>query len=289
MTPLDLLTAWLERQADPQAMSWLADRRAALRADPSARTLAIALGFAPRKVGKALLDLTVDDLAQAEQARPGWRPQGLSIDQAARIVLLLEAAGVAAEFAALLKAVLTTSDLGEQIAAHRGLPLYPNPETLTLQAIEGLRSAVRGVFESVAHDNPFPAEQFTQDAWNQMVLKTLFIGATLDPVVGLDDRWNARLAATLLDYADERTAAGRPISPELWRGVAPFADQAALDRIAGFLTSNVDLEQQAAALALHAAGETGQSRLRAERPDLADAITTGEIGWKAIGDRLKSA
>jgi len=289
MKPLDLLTAWLERQTEPQAMAWLADRRAALRAQPDARTLAIALGFAPRKVGKGLLALTADDLARAEQTRPGWRPQGLTTDQAARIVLVLEAAGAAPDFPALLKAVLSTADLAEQIAVQRGLPLYPHPETLTLQAIETLRSAVRGVFESVAHDNPFPAEQFTQDAWNQMVLKTLFVGSILDPIVGLDTRWNERLARTLIDYADERTAAGRPISPELWRGVAPFADDVTLDRIAGFLASNVVLEQQAAALALHAAGETGQQRLQAERPDLADAIAAGEIGWKAIGDRLKSA
>lgn len=286
MTPLALLTAWVARQADAQGNAWLGERRAALRARPDARMLAIALGLAPRKVGKAALDLSADDLAMAEQVRPGWLPQGLSLDQAARLTLLLEAS-VADDFPALLKRVLTTSDLAEQIALYRGLPLYPEPARLTLLAVEGLRSAVRGVFESVAHDNPFPAEHFSQEAWNQMVLKALFIGAALAPIVGLDRRWNADLAHMLLDYAAERAAAGRPISPELWRGIGRFADAAHIERLAGLLDSGDALERQAAALALNDAGPSGQARLRADQPEYARMIAANEIGWNAIGNRIK--
>ncbi|MBU3078985.1 EboA domain-containing protein [Sphingomonas quercus] len=219
MTPLDLLTVWLERQADPQAVAWLAERRAAVRAEPDARTLTIALGLVPRKIGKAALDLTAEDVSAADRARRGWRPQGLTADQTARIMLLLEAGG-ADDFPALIKRVLTTSDLAEQIAVYRGLPLYPGQAALAPVAAEGVRSAVRAVFEAVAHGNPFPAEQFTEAAWNQMVLKALFVESTLAPIIGLDDRWNPELARMLRDYAAERTAAGRPVSPELWRGVA---------------------------------------------------------------------
>ena len=217
MTPSDLLTTWLARVADPAGLDWLAGRRAATRAQPDARALTIALGLAPRKVGKALLDLSPDDLAAAERARPGWRPGGMSADQAARLLLLLEASA-ANDFPALLKTVLTTSDLAEQIAVYRGLPLYPDPAALVPLATEGLRSSVRGVFEAVAHDNPFPAENFPDEAWNQMVLKALYIESTLDPISGLDQRWNAELARMLRDHMAERSAAGRPISPEVWRG-----------------------------------------------------------------------
>ena len=61
------------------------------------------------------------------------------------------------------------------------------------------------------------------EAWNQMVLKALFVGSRLDPIVGLDRRANAVLARMLGDYAHERWSAGRPVSPELWRCVGPFA------------------------------------------------------------------
>src|SRR4051812_9802168 len=92
MASLDLLLAWLDRQADPQGLAWLAGQRELLRSEPTSRALAIAYGLAPRKVGKAPLALSPEALAAAQAARPGWRPAGLSLDQAARIVLLLEVA-----------------------------------------------------------------------------------------------------------------------------------------------------------------------------------------------------
>ena len=39
----------------------------------------------------------------------------------------------------------------------------------------------------------------------------------------------------LRDYAHERWAAGRPVAPELWRCVGPFAEGAALDDLARVL------------------------------------------------------
>ncbi len=68
-----------------------------------------------------------------------------------------------------------------------------------------------------------------------MVLKALFVGSALDPIIGLDDRANPELARILIDYARERWAAARPVTPELWRTVTPFADRpeirAELDRL----------------------------------------------------------
>jgi hypothetical protein len=109
------------------------------------------------------------------------------------------------------------------------------------------------VFEAVAHRNPYPAERFGEDAWNQMVLKALFIGAALAPVQGLERRANPALARMLRDYARERRAAGRPVSPELWRCVGPFAEEAeALDDLALALRGPDPAEREAAALALAA-------------------------------------
>ncbi len=78
------------------------------------------------------------------------------------------------------------------------------------------------VFEAVAHRNPYPAEQLAEAAWNQMVLKALFIGSALAPdrrarPAAPTRRWRACCATT-------RTSAGprrAPISPELWRCVGP--------------------------------------------------------------------
>lgn len=59
-----------------------------------------------------------------------------------------------------------------------------------------------------------------------MVLKALFIGSRLAPIKGLDERANPELAQILREYAHERWSAGRPVNPELWRCVGPFATSA---------------------------------------------------------------
>ena len=92
------------------------------------------------------------------------------------------------------------------MALYRGLPLYPEPETFEWQVGEGLRTSMRAVFEAIAHRSPYPKENFSEDRWNHMVLKALFIGSTLAPIQGLDERANPVLAEIL---PITRTSAGR--------------------------------------------------------------------------------
>ncbi len=139
------------------------------------------------------------------------------------------------------------------------------------------------VFEAVAHRNPYPKEQFGENAWNHMVLKALFIGSRLDPIQGLDARANPALMRMLCDYAHERWAASRPVTPELWRCVGPFADRAALADLERVLTTGNPLERQAAALALSTSPDGGAADiLRTKAPDLAKAAAAGKPGWAAL-------
>ena len=232
-TPLQLLSGWVMRQAGDQA-GWFADAVGALRRSPTERDLHIVLGLAPRRLGKADLELSAADLRAADAARPGWDPTGWSIDGAARIAALLAHRGQR-PFAETFRDLRRTADAAELIALYRGMPLYPEPEALDFEAGEGLRSNLRPVFEAIAHRNPFPRDRFDQHRWNHMVLKALFVGSELSPIVGLDERANPELARILIDYARERWAAGRPVTAELWRPVLPFADEpgirAELDRL----------------------------------------------------------
>ncbi len=248
--PIDLMATWLRAQLPPEAWSWLAGKREHLEAGASARDFNMAISLVPRRLGKA--DLVLDDAAlrAADAARPGWDPRGWSLDQAGRLVLLLAGGGTGAAFADRLRQLFATADLVEAIAFYRGLPLYPDPKLHEPRAREGVRSAMQPIFEAVAHRNPYPVEQFDEHAWNQMVLKALFIGSTLAPIQGLDRRANRPLMRMLCDYAHERRAAGRPVSPELWRCVGPFADEAALDDLEIALRSANAAERQAAASAL---------------------------------------
>ena len=221
-----LLRGWLATRLQPAQLAWLDDQIGRIASATAGPALALAVGLAPRKLGKADLALDEAEIAAGSKLRPGLDPSGWSIDQAARILFVLASFdGDEARFAERLDTLFVSGEIGEHMALFRGLPLYPAPERLVARAAEGIRSAVQPVFEAVAHANPYPYERFSETQWNHMVLKALFIGSTLDPIQGLDQRRNADLAKMLIDYAHERWAAGRPVSPELWRGVGPFADE----------------------------------------------------------------
>ena len=279
MTPWDLLVGWLHRQAPELSRAWLDGQIAKLGSEARDRDVYVALGLVPRKLGKADLDLEAADLEGAQAARPGWDPRGWSVDQAARILILLHAGGAGETFANRFGQLCRTADVAEAIAFYRGLPLYPDPPLLEAQAAEGTRTNMRAVFEAVAHRSPYPKEQFAENRWNHMVLKALFVGSALHPIQGLDERANPLLARMLCDYAHERWAAGRPVSPELWRCVGRFADAEALADLQRVLATGGAIERKAAALALAACPDARASELLGQAPDLAAAVARGELTW----------
>jgi hypothetical protein len=285
-TSAELLRRWLDRQLPAAGSAWLREQLARLAGEVRDRDLYVALGLVPRKLGKADLELSEADLDTAERARPGWDPRGWSVDQAARILVLLHAGGTGERFAARFTQLCRTADVAEAIAFYRGLPLYPGPELLEAQAAEGTRTNMRAVFEAVAHRSPYPKEQFAENRWNHMVLKALFVGSMLHPIQGLDERANPSLARMLCDYAHERWAAGRPVAPELWRCVGPYADPEAFGDLQRVVATGNTTGRKAAALALAACREPKARELLAAAPELAAAIESGELSWARLADEL---
>lgn len=282
--PQELLQKWLAQRLSNSAQVWLQEQLGKLPGQD--RDLYVALGMVPRKLGKQDLELSAADLADANRARAGWDPSAWSVDQAARILILLQGGGSGDAFASQFRQLCRTADAGEQVAFYRGLTLYPDPERLEAQAAEGTRTNMRAVFEAVAHGSPYPKEQFSENRWNHMVLKALFVGSTLHPIQGLDERANPPLSRMLSDYAHERWAAGRPVTPELWRCVGPHADDESLADLQRVLATGNAIERQAAALALSASPSAKARELLAAAPDLASAIEGGTLSWRSLSQQL---
>jgi len=282
MTPRELLVRWLRRQLSPEAMTWLEKSLAQLRTSGKDADLYMAVSLAARKAGKADLALSEADVRDAQAARAGWDPRGWSADQAARVALLLSLDNDPGRLSRCLDQLCITADVSELAAFYRGLPLYPDPPRYLARATEGLRTNMKNVFEAIAHRNPYPSEQFPEAAWNQMVLKAVFIGLALWPIANLDRRANAALARMLRDYAHERWAAGRPVSPELWRCVGPHANQAMLQDLEKVLGQGTEPERKAAALALHASRDPAAAALLRHSPELARAAAAGELNWQNL-------
>jgi hypothetical protein len=141
---------------------------------------------------------------------------------------------------------------------------------------------MRAVFEAIAHRSPYPRENFSQERWNHMVLKALFIGATLHPIQGLDERSNPELAAILRDYAHERWAAGRPVTPELWRCLGPFAEGIMVDDLTRLAASADGEERRAAALALSASPDPRAWEVLRTIPAEAGLVHAGALSWESL-------
>ncbi len=280
---IDLLHGWLARRLSADQVTWIDEHSARIAAAPASNALTIAVGLASRRVGKQPLALSADEAAIASEVRPGLNAGDWSVDQAVRILFVLAShAGAEATFPARLDTLVRSGEIGEQIALYRGMPLYPAPDQVLATAREGIRSAMQPVYEAVAHRSPYPAEQFSEAMWNQMVVKALFIGSTLAPIQQLDERRNADLARMLVDYAHERWAAGRPVSPELWRCVGPFAGDTYFEELLRVFESPSSIERKAAALAFAECPTPDALLILESSPAIWSDIRSGRLSWDSL-------
>jgi hypothetical protein len=207
-----LLRQWLARAVPADALQWLDGEIAHQRAGVDERKLGIALGLAGRKLGREQLKLGADDIAAALQLRPGWQPQTWSAVDAARVALWLATYnGDDAAFAARVDKLSATAEVTELVACLKGFAVFPAPAALYARAREGARSSIGAVFEAVACNNPYPRDHFDEAAWNQLVVKCVFVGAPIETIVGLIERRNPELLEMLRDLVAERSAAGRAL------------------------------------------------------------------------------
>ncbi len=271
-----LLRSWLTAQADT-GLAWLDASAAGIAAETTGRTLGTAFAAAPRQVGR-------DELppCRVQEAQlTGW-----TRDQAARVFLLLACHAREPQFLQALDRLFGAADLAELVTLYQALPLLPFPERHTARAAEGVRSNMLPVFRAVAVGNAYSAAWLDDGAWNQMVVKAVFVGCSLHGIEGLDRRANPALARMLVDYARERRAASRDVVPDLWRPVGPFAtDDRALQELRCALGAEDVEKQSAAALALAASPHPEARALLATRPELAGPIAAGRLSWQALAER----
>jgi hypothetical protein len=294
-TAEDLLYRWVSRQVNTDALNWLDKKRQQIGDGAAPFLFFTAFSAVPRYTGKKQIQPTVAELGLASNACKDWYPSNWSIDQASRTLLVLSLPSTDVDkYLRILNQVFAAADVRELVALYQALPLLPYPERFRDRAAEGIRSNMTAVFNAVALQNPYPAGYLDNLAWNQMVLKALFVGSPLHLIQGIDERANPELARMLVDYAHERWAAGREVSPELWRCVGKFANSQILADLERVLTESQTqsysngkgqkklLETTAAALACADSHLPQAQDILARYPELQDDIQSGRLTWKNI-------
>jgi hypothetical protein len=221
----------------------------------------------PHEKGRALAPSPAE-VESAARASEGWNTERWTLLEAARALLLLSRSDLAEPTAALaLEEAFKYADVGEMCALHRAVQLLPEPKRFLWRAGEGCRSSIRAVFEAAACDTGYPARNFDDLAWRQLVIKALFVEAPLWRVHGLDQRLDPELARMALDLADERRSAGRPVQHELWLCLGSHAGERGRAAIERELAGSRTLGRCAAAIALARAGAADRLKelLPAER------------------------
>lgn len=153
-----------------------------------------------------------------------------------------------ASYQKLIEQLFVYGEMEELVALYSALPVYHYPDAWSQRCAEGVRSNMGFVRQAVLLDNHYPARYLDEGSWNQLVLKAFFTDEYIPQIVGLTERNNEVLARTLVDYAYERSAAGREINPMLWILVAPYIDERAFALMSQRIASSDGLvERQAIA------------------------------------------
>ena len=220
----ELLTAVVCAGQDPGLRVWLTDVVSRAR-HGQREALYAAYTAASRKAGRDRLELSPAERTQWEQALPETAPDQWTRDDTLRAAMLLSLAEAIepGEFFVVTTGCYERGDSREQQSWLKALPLLPGADRFASVAIDACRTNILPQFEAIACGNPYPARYFPELHFNQLVLKSMFVGVALDRIVGLERRLNAELSRMALDYAAERRAAGRSVPADLARALTPDA------------------------------------------------------------------
>lgn len=240
----------IEKNADVKAISWLDEKLGQLQNAYEEKQLFMRFSMASRFFSKNTIQISDNDLVRANELREGFNPKSWNALQVARTLIVLSIPYADPEpQLKTLNALFESADVEELVALYTALPLFPNPTIHINRAAEGIRTNMTVVLDAVTLNNPFPAQYFDEISWNQLVLKCIFTERPVYQIYNADSRANDRLANTLSDYAHERWAAGREVTPELWRFTGKFINSKLLNDYALIFEKGSKLEKNAVYLA----------------------------------------
>lgn len=280
-----LLESLIRENVSDDTWSWLLEKAASIRAGNIAQ-LNLAFAAMPRKTGKKIITTDAQQEQRLQQIRSGLSINTWTIDRLCRVWLLLQVSHQDEKvYQTHIEHLFTGAEMNELVALYSALPVLAYPEIWKMRCAEGIRSNIALVLESIMCDNPYPAENLNEPAWNQLVLKAFFTEKPVHRIIGLDERANPNLARILSDYAHERWSAGRPVHPQLWRCVGPYLNDQLFPDIQRLASSGNEIDREAAALACAKSSYLPAKELLANDPYLRSIPGNKNISWEKLSEK----
>lgn len=237
-------------------------------------------GLIARKISPVVPEWTIQETVLLEELYPGFTKGNWDLQQLCRGLLMTQLP--VHQNVEIIKNLIEMADIKELVVLYKGLFFLKNAADFILTVQEGIRTNMVAVFDAIALANPFAAKYLPVDAWNQLVLKALFMGRPLYQIIDLDLRKNEKLALIIHDYIHERWSAGRLVSPEIWRLVSGFVNwEVAADLIKAIQTGEL-LTQQAAVKALKESSFFNENEIPEK------VLSQSTVTWEAIGTQYYS-
>lgn len=192
--------------------------------DPVKLSLNIASVPKQIRVDRSLI-LNENDIKRAHSIYRGWQPEKWSLIEAVRILFNLTVIYKTDNAEKVLSHAYQLPELNEQVAFLKGMLLYGGTEFFLNCAREAVRSNIRPLFAAIALFNPFPTDNFSEDEWNNMILKAVSWNYPLRDIYSAVTRDNIALAAMLYEYAKEQMGAKRPVSDDLWKYIDAYTNE----------------------------------------------------------------
>jgi len=202
---------------------WLEQKTSILSKPETIDKFALFFSLASRFITKEVPKWELKEIVEMEQIYPGFSKSYWTKQHMARVILMISLD--VSKNKRILESFFEAAEMEELIAFFKGLYLLENAEEFTNMVEEGIRTNMVNVFDSFSSGNPFAKRHLKEWAWNQLVLKALFLEHPLYTIQDIDDGKNKKLADMLQDYVKERWSANRSVSPEIWRMIEGFLRQ----------------------------------------------------------------
>jgi len=238
---LEIYQSCLNNLKNEVAVNWFTEK---IKDLSSASNFYLAFGMLKRKIENGPISISSELNAELKSINPAFSETKWTLVEFCRLAFLLHLES--SDNKAKICMLLASSDMKEQVVIYKSLQYLSNAEDFKLEIIDGIRTNMIDVFDAIALENSYAFKYFSEDAWNHMVLKAIFMERPIYRIYGIDDKKNMKLANILQDFVHERWAAGRLVTPELWRMTSGFENQSIFEDLKKAVKNDTDLGKVAA-------------------------------------------